>query len=119
MRQHLKSLIALTFGMALLGFAATPAQAIGCLSGAAGGAVAGHVAGHHAVIGAIGGCMLGHHLAVKQKEEAEANKLIADDALAPAGSARHSKDAAGIEKLAHNKVPAAMQWEQEHAAQAR
>jgi hypothetical protein len=45
---------------------ASPAYAIGCLSGAAAGAVAGHYAGHHAVLGAVGGCVAGHHLAKEQ-----------------------------------------------------
>ncbi len=87
------------------------AQAIGCLSGAAAGAVAGHVAGHHGVIGAIGGCVVGHHLAVKKKREEQARKLIADYDVAPAGSARQAKDAAGIEALARKKVDVAVQWE--------
>jgi hypothetical protein len=33
------------------------------------GAVAGHFAHHHAVLGAIAGCAVGHHLAVKAREE--------------------------------------------------
>ncbi len=49
---------------------ATPAQAIGCLSGAVAGGVAGHYAGHHGVIGAIGGCIAGRHLHNVQKEKA-------------------------------------------------
>ena len=86
------------------------AQAIGCLSGAAGGAVAGHVAGHHAVIGAITGCAVGHHLAVKKKEEAEANALIADYATSHNDPARQAKDAVSIEKLAKKKVDVAVKW---------
>ena len=47
---------------------AQPAEA-GCLKGAAVGAVAGHFAHHHAVLGAIAGCAVGHHLAVKAREQ--------------------------------------------------
>jgi hypothetical protein len=47
------------------GWLATPAQAAGCLKGAAVGAVAGHVAGHHGVLGAAAGCAVGHHEAKK------------------------------------------------------
>jgi len=46
----------------------SPAQA-GCLKGAMVGAVAGHYAHHHAVLGVIGGCVVGHHLAVKAREQ--------------------------------------------------
>jgi hypothetical protein len=48
---------------------ATPAQAIGCLSGGAAGAAAGHYAGHHAFLGAIGGCIVGHHMHKKEMRE--------------------------------------------------
>jgi hypothetical protein len=51
---------------------AAPAQAIGCLTGAAAGGVAGHYAGHHAVLGAIGGCIAGHHMKVLQRRKAAA-----------------------------------------------
>lgn len=102
--------------LSIMTYSVTPVHAMGCLSGGAAGAVAGHVAGHHAVIGAVGGCLVGHHLAVKKKQEAEASKLIADYAMAPAGSAQQQKDAAGIAKLAHKKVPMAVKWEQEHPA---
>ncbi len=107
-----KNLLAIT--LITLTFATTQAQAIGCLSGAAGGAVAGHVAGHHAVIGAITGCAVGHHLAAKKKEEAEANKLIADYTSSSNDPARQAKDAAGIEKLAKKKVAIAVQWTQDN-----
>ena len=40
-----------------------PAEAAGCLKGAAVGAVAGHYAGHHAILGAAGGCVVGRHMA--------------------------------------------------------
>ena len=109
-----KHLLFFMFGLAALTLTTAPAHAVGCLSGAAAGAVAGHVAGHHAVIGAAGGCMLGHHLAVKKKEETEANALIADYATAGEDPARQAKDAVGIEKLAKKKIPVAVKWEQEH-----
>jgi hypothetical protein len=54
---------------AIGGLSASPAYAIGCLTGAAAGAVAGHYAGHHAVLGAIGGCIAGHHLHKEQERK--------------------------------------------------
>ena len=50
--------------------AALPAQAAGCLKGAAVGGVGGHFAGHHAVAGAVVGCAVGHHIAAKKEREA-------------------------------------------------
>jgi hypothetical protein len=49
--------------------ASVPAQAAGCLKGAAVGGVGGHFAGHHAVAGAVVGCAVGHHLAAKKERE--------------------------------------------------
>jgi hypothetical protein len=40
--------------------AARPADAAGCLKGAAVGGIAGHFAGHHGLIGAGIGCAVGH-----------------------------------------------------------
>lgn len=59
----------------LVGFAvsAVPAQAAGCLSGAAVGGVAGHVAGHHGLLGAAAGCAVGHHQAKRQAREQAAS----------------------------------------------
>jgi phage tail tape-measure protein len=99
---------------AALQFMALPAQAVGCLSGAAAGAVAGHVAGGHAVVGAAGGCIVGHELAVRKNREAEANKLIAEYETSPEGSPQRSKDLAGISRLARKDVPVAVKWMQEH-----
>ena len=48
---------------------AQPADAAGCLKGAAVGALAGHVAGHHAALGAAAGCAVGHHEATKSAKE--------------------------------------------------
>lgn len=42
----------------------SPADAKGCLKGAAVGGLAGHMAGH-GVLGAAGGCAVGHHMANK------------------------------------------------------
>ncbi|HWY14536.1 MAG TPA: hypothetical protein VNX86_05285 [Rhizomicrobium sp.] len=53
----------------LLAASAVPPAEAGCLKGAAVGAVAGHFAHHHAVLGAIAGCAVGHHLAVKAREQ--------------------------------------------------
>ena len=51
------------------GWATAPAQAAGCLKGAAVGGIAGHFAGHHGVLGAAGGCVIGHHEATKHARE--------------------------------------------------
>lgn len=48
-----------------------PAQAVGCMSGAVVGGVAGHVAGHHGLLGAAAGCAVGHHEAVRRREQQE------------------------------------------------
>ncbi len=58
----------------MLSFAVVPVAQAGCLKGAMVGAVAGHFAHHHAVLGAIAGCAVGHHLAVKAREEKAAAK---------------------------------------------
>jgi hypothetical protein len=52
-----------------VGWATAPAQAAGCLKGAAVGGVAGHFAGHHGVVGAGAGCVIGHHEATKHARE--------------------------------------------------
>jgi hypothetical protein len=44
----------------------SPAQAAGCLKGAAVGGVGGHLAHHHAILGAAAGCAVGHHMAHKK-----------------------------------------------------
>ena len=49
-----------------------PAEAKGCLKGAAVGGVAGHFAGHHGVLGAIGGCAVGHHMANEKNKQSPA-----------------------------------------------
>jgi len=119
MKKFVQSAVLAASCMAGLGLCASPAYALGCLSGATAGAVAGHVAGGHAVMGAAAGCLVGHELAVKRDREAEANKLIAHYETAPEGSAERSKDLAGIDKLARKNVPIAVQWVQEHSVQSQ
>jgi hypothetical protein len=67
----MKSLL-IPVGLALAlvaGTAAAPAQASGCLKGAAIGGVAGHFAGHHGLLGAGVGCVIGGHEAHKRDRE--------------------------------------------------
>jgi len=52
--------------LVLLASAAPLTYAAGCLKGAAVGAAVGHLK-HHAVLGAVGGCIVGHHMAAKDK----------------------------------------------------
>ncbi|HEY5046519.1 MAG TPA: hypothetical protein VII49_00680, partial [Rhizomicrobium sp.] len=59
----------------------TAAEA-GCFKGAVVGAVAGHYAHHHAILGAMAGCAVGHHLAVKAREQ-KATQAQAAEAHAP------------------------------------
>ena len=72
----MKKIMMLVAGAAALVSVATmPAQAAGCLSGAAVGGIAGHVAGHHGLIGAGIGCAIGHHHAsAKAHERANYNR---------------------------------------------
>jgi hypothetical protein len=46
-----------------------PANAAGCLRGAAVGGVAGHFMGHHGLVGAGVGCLWGRHEANKRERE--------------------------------------------------
>ena len=119
MKTFFRSLLIPASGLAALLMVASPAHAIGCVSGATAGAIAGHVAGGHAVIGAAGGCIVGHELAVRKNREAEANKLIADYEVAPEGGARRAKDLAGISRLSRKHTPIAVQWMQEHDIKSR
>ena len=62
----MRMMIALALAAATLGTAAMPADAAGCLKGAAVGGAAGHFVGRgHAVLGAAAGCAYGHHRAAK------------------------------------------------------
>jgi hypothetical protein len=51
-----------------------PAQARGCLKGAAVGGVAGHFLGRHTILGAGIGCLIGHHEAAKRARERAAQE---------------------------------------------
>ena len=53
-------------------FLSAPAEAKGCLKGAAVGGIGGHVAGHHGLIGAAAGCVVGRHMANKKAAAATA-----------------------------------------------
>lgn len=61
-----------------IGWGAAPAQAAGCLKGAAVGGVAGHLAGHHGVLGAGAGCVVGHHEANKHAKQNTENQQNAN-----------------------------------------
>ena len=63
--------------VALMVAVASPAQAIGCLSGGAMGAIAGHQV-HHGVVGAVGGCVAGHYANKRAKARAAQAKADAD-----------------------------------------
>ncbi len=52
--------------VAALAIVSSPADAKGCLKGAAVGGVAGHYAGHHGLLGAAAGCLYGRHRANEQ-----------------------------------------------------
>jgi len=62
-------IVTAAFALVLAAGVAGPAQAKGCLKGAAVGGLAGHMA-HHGVLGAAGGCAVGHHMASKQEKQA-------------------------------------------------
>jgi len=49
--------------------APSPADAKGCLKGAAVGGVAGHYAGRHGWLGAAAGCLYGRHRAKEQERQ--------------------------------------------------
>jgi hypothetical protein len=71
----MKAILAGCVGAFLLAASVPPAEA-GCVKGAVVGAVAGHFAHHHAVLGAIAGCAVGHHLAVKAREQKAAQAYV-------------------------------------------
>jgi hypothetical protein len=52
----------------------SPADAKGCLKGAAVGGAAGHFAGHHGLLGAAAGCMIGRHNANKAERNGQNNQ---------------------------------------------
>ena len=69
----MKALLA-ALALGAVAITAAPAQAAGCLSGAAVGGVAGHVAGHHGVLGAAAGCAVGHHQAARKERDQAATQ---------------------------------------------
>ena len=79
----MKRLLLATAALCLLA-AQTPADAAGCLKGAAVGAVAGHLA-HHTFYGMFGGCIGGivvHHMYVKWKKahpDGTMDQFVADE----------------------------------------
>ena len=71
-----------------------PAQAAGCLKGAAIGGVAGHLAGHHGLLGAGAGCVIGTHEANKHaRERGEQDRAYGSSRepsyTSPADTSRH------------------------------
>ena len=74
----------------MAGFAmnSQPADAAGCLKGAAVGGVAGHVAGGHGLLGAGAGCVIGRH---------EANKSARNQAAQSQNSRSQDQGATGSE----------------------
>jgi hypothetical protein len=68
----MKTIFAALALTAALAFAASPADAKGCIKGAVIGGVAGHYAGHHGLVGAAAGCLIGRHEA-KKRERASQN----------------------------------------------
>ena len=65
-------------------FLSAPAEAKGCLKGAAVGGVGGHVAGRHGLIGAAAGCVVGRHMANKKAAAAAAPAATPAAPAAPA-----------------------------------
>ncbi len=69
-----KIIAGLSVALGLSALSGAPAEAHGCLKGAAVGAFAGHYAHHHAVLGAIGGCIIGRHMANEKARQEQAAK---------------------------------------------
>ena len=66
----------------------TPAQAAGCLKGAAVGGVAGHFAGHHGLLGAGAGCIIGRHEANKHARERAEQDRASGNSSEPGSTSR-------------------------------
>ena len=66
-----KTQVAVLSMFAALAMVAVPAQAKGCLKGAAVGGVGGHVLGGHGLAGAAVGCVVGRHRANKKDAQAQ------------------------------------------------
>lgn len=67
----MKAQVAILSLFAALAVVAAPAQAKGCLKGAAVGGVGGHFVGHHGLAGAAVGCVVGRHRANKKEAQAQ------------------------------------------------
>ena len=90
--------VAAAIGLGLGAMGVTgPAEAAGCLSGAAVGGVAGHMAGHHAAIGAAAGCAIGHHEANK-KQAANTSKTSAGTGAGGTGAGESGADGSASSK---------------------
>jgi hypothetical protein len=68
--KKMKAFLACAAVLLAISAISAPAEAKGCLKGAAVGGIAGHAAGHHGFLGAAAGCAIGHHEANK-KEKAQ------------------------------------------------
>jgi hypothetical protein len=66
--KFMTTLAVCTAVLGAVSFGAAPAEARGCLKGAAVGGLAGHMAGH-GVLGAAGGCAVGHHMANRREQD--------------------------------------------------
>ena len=66
----MKAFLSCAAVMVVISAISVPAEAKGCLKGAAAGGIVGHAAGHHGFLGAAAGCAIGHHEANK-KEKAQ------------------------------------------------
>jgi hypothetical protein len=77
-----KKLAAAALIMALP-FAASQADAAGCIKGAIVGGIAGHYAHPHAILGAMTGCVVGHHLAAEKAKQAQQQRIAAKPAITP------------------------------------
>jgi hypothetical protein len=67
----MKTALAFAAVAALALASVSPADAKGCLKGAAVGGVAGHYAGHHGMLGAAAGCLYGRHRANEQDRQTQ------------------------------------------------
>jgi hypothetical protein len=82
METLMKAQIALVSLFAALVAVSAPANAKGCLKGAAVGGVGGHFVGHHGLIGAAAGCAVGRYRANRADKAAQVHTV-------PATTQRH------------------------------
>jgi hypothetical protein len=85
----MRSIAAVSLGLILAAATLGPAQAKGCLKGAAVGGVAGHVVGHHGLLGAAAGCAVGHHEASRDERAARAQQADRNNNGDPSGRDAH------------------------------